>query len=240
MVTISSLLFYTHHQFFLDHLLHLHLLRFRIFRAVFLISSVVVSVHSFRFRCRQIVSIDPFEPFHWWNLNIVLVAVRQLMMPHTRARLLSSAILLDAIRCGTHVVPLCSIADRRFGMYATQDRRLHQLGLLRWHQENKQERKRDKKKIINFSWRNSVEKCESLMSDGSSNNKNSLISWVAALFNFIYFFSRWPESHFSWTLYCVIKKFAFVFVWAIHLERARKISVEHTCSQQTRKKREKH
>lgn len=64
MVTISSLLFYTHHQFFLDHLLHLHLLRFRIFRAVFLISSVVVSVHSFRFRCRQIVSIDPFEPFH--------------------------------------------------------------------------------------------------------------------------------------------------------------------------------
>lgn len=113
----------------------------RIFHALFLVHhsfSAVDSVHSFRFRCRQ-SAVDLFELFHWWNLNIGLVAVRQSAMLRILAHLPSSAILLGVTRYGKHGVQLCWIAGRRFGMCAELDRRRRQLELLRW-KRIKQER----------------------------------------------------------------------------------------------------
>lgn len=97
-------------------------------------------------------SIDPFELFHWWNLNNGSAVIQQSMMLHILGHLLSSAFSLDAKRCDKHDALLYSINGQRFGMCEERDRHLHQLelfdGIFSNRRLKKRKREREKRRKI--------------------------------------------------------------------------------------------
>lgn len=74
-------------------------------------------------------TVDPFELFHWWNLNNGSAVKQQSMMLHILGHPLFSAFSLDAKRCDKRDALLYSINGQRFGMYEARDRHLLQLEL---------------------------------------------------------------------------------------------------------------